>query len=79
MVFQHFLSFCVHVSDQIGRVKDHFFGFVTALIVAVFGSWFMDVAARVLFAFFPFCKDMVIELFLSVVDLSLLNVRLITA
>jgi hypothetical protein len=54
MVFQHFPSFCVRFSDQIGRVEDHFFGFVTALIVAVFGSWFTDAAAGVLFAFFSF-------------------------
>jgi hypothetical protein len=49
----------VHFSDQIGRVEDHFFGFVMALIVAVFGSWFTDAAAEaaaagVLFAFFSF-------------------------
>jgi hypothetical protein len=59
MVFQHFLSFCVHCSDQIGRVEDHVFGFVMALIVAVFGSWFTDAAAEaaaagVLFVFFSF-------------------------
>jgi hypothetical protein len=54
MVFQHFLFFCVHFSDQIGSVEDHFFGFVTALIVAVFGYWITDAPAGVLFAFFSF-------------------------
>jgi hypothetical protein len=57
--FSALLSFFVHFSDQIGRVEDHFFGFVMALIVAVFGSWFTDAAAEaaaagVLFAFFSF-------------------------